>query len=147
MDGSLFLRTARLLQHTGTREADYRSAISRAYYACFLTARKIAYAHCSSEACLKAHIKNERKIGHEKLQTYLKYSSIPAIRRLGEDLAGLSGNRGEADYNMSAVMSFEDASDAIEEADAFFEAISSSQDSEIGNAMERYIHSVSAQGS
>jgi len=100
MDGSLFLCTARLLKCKGACEADFRSAINRAYYACFLTARKIAYANCSSEARLKAQIKNERKIRHDSLQTYLKDSSIPAIRELGEDLAGLSGIRVEADYNI-----------------------------------------------
>ncbi len=39
LDPDLFLVQARRLARTAENEADYRSAISRAYYACHLTAR------------------------------------------------------------------------------------------------------------
>lgn len=39
LDPELFLVQARRLARTAENEADYRSAVSRAYYACHLTAR------------------------------------------------------------------------------------------------------------
>lgn len=147
MDGKFFLDSARLLKCKGTHEADYRSAISRAYYACFLTARTIAFANCSPNARHAAGKTREKDIRHMDLRTYFKENPNTDIKNLGDDLAGLCGNRVNADYVMSRSVSAGDANDAINEADALLEAISNFQESEIGNAMEQYIHRVSARGS
>lgn len=52
MDCKDFLDTAEFLldDDDDIPEADSRSAISRAYYACFLTVVEIAYFKCSSES-------------------------------------------------------------------------------------------------
>ncbi len=139
MDGKLFLGTARFLRNSGFGEAAYRSAVSRAYYACFLEARQVAFDNCSEEALRKAGIKNVRRIGHEPLQRYLKNSSCRNTQQLGENLAGLHGNRQDADYNMTGSLSSDDSQDAIDEAQAFLEAFSRVDPAKIGNAMADHI--------
>lgn len=139
MDGKRFLGTARFLQSRGADEAAYRSAVSRAYYACFLETRRVAFANCPQEARRKAGIKSARKILHESLQRYLKNGATEAVRQLGEDLAGLCGKRGDADYNMDAVLSAADAKDAVEEAQAFLNEFSRTDPVAVGEAMEAYI--------
>ena len=135
MDGKSFLGTARFLQNKGTDEAAYRSAISRAYYACFIAIRDVAFKACESNARRIAGIKSERTIRHEPLQRYLKSGSLEAIRRLGEDLAALQGSRTDADYNMTLTISTDDAQSAIGEAEAFLKALSRTSVSDIGKAM------------
>jgi uncharacterized protein (UPF0332 family) len=142
VDGKLFLGTAQFLRNSGFDEAAYRSAVSRAYYACFLEARKIAFNNCSEEARRKDGIKNEKNIRHEPLQIYLKQSSIESIRQLGEDLAGLLGIRQEADYDMSSTITADDAQEAIENAEALLADFENIDSSAIGKAMEEYIFQI-----
>lgn len=139
MDGKRFLGTARFLQNSGSDEAAYRSAVSRAYFACFLEARQVAFDHCSGEAKRKARVTRVGRIRHQPLQQYLKNSPCTDIRQLGEDLAGLSGNRNDADYNMEDSLSADDSQGAIDEAQAFLDALSRIAPVEIGSAMEEDI--------
>jgi uncharacterized protein (UPF0332 family) len=138
MDGKLFLRTACLLRDKGSDEAAYRSAMSRAYYACFLEARKVAFNNCDPNVRKRGKIYNEGRIGHEPLSWYLKQSSNFTIKMLGSDLANLHGVRKDADYNMSKSIAIEDAVDAIDNANDFLSNLSSVSPSEIGKAMEDY---------
>ena len=139
MDGRLFLGTARFLQSERTDEAAYRSAVSRAYYACFITARNKAFATCQPQARTIAGIGNERDIRHQSLQQYLKSSPTETVRRLGEDLASLHGIRQDADYDMSKTISSADAKDAIDQAEAFLNELSETPPQEIGRAVEGHI--------
>jgi uncharacterized protein (UPF0332 family) len=140
VDGKCFLGTAQFLLSGGADEAAYRSAVSRAYYACFPEARQVAFDHCGHDARRKARIRTERDILHEKLQFYLKMEGGPeAIRKLGENLAGLYGKRKEADYDMRAALSSADARDAIEEARAFLRDLAQASPAAVGKAMERHI--------
>ena len=136
MDGKLFLGTARLLRSNGRDEAAYRSAVSRAYYACFLEARRVTFDNCDQEVRRKAGIRTERSILHESLQRYLKHSSDSQIQQLGQDLAGLRGNRLNADYGMSRSLTPDDAGDAVDEAQAFLATFSQVEAREVGRAME-----------
>ena len=139
MDGKLFLGTARFLQSRGSDEAAYRSAVSRAYYACFLEMRQVTFDNCDDEARRKAGIRHVRGIRHEPLQRYLKNSSCRNIQQLGEDLASLHGNRQDADYNMVQSLTADDSQDAIDDAQALLDALSRVAPAKIGNAMAEHI--------
>lgn len=140
MDGKLFLGIAQFLINERTDEAAFRCAISRAYYACFLEARQIAFDNCERNARIKAHIKDPKDIGHKPLLRYLQDSSDVQVVNLGDDLASLQGNRIDADYCMTSICSSEDAGDSIEEATLFLEALSQSSPSNIGKAMAENIN-------
>jgi len=108
MNGRLFLGTARYLRDSGSSEANYRSAISRAYYACFLVIRDLALQPLNSV---------NPYIPHPELQKYLKNASIKEIQQLGQDLASLHVDRKDADYNMSQTISADDANSAVMDAE------------------------------
>lgn len=134
MDGKQFLGTARLLRHKGINEADFRSAISRAYYSCFITIRDIALSTCRD----KSRIKKVGNIGHEKLPIYLNEGNSN-VQLLGSDLKSLYGDRIDADYKMNQKITVDDARDAIENAEALFEALSKISNGDIGGALENYL--------
>lgn len=139
MDGRLFHTSANFLLNNGQNEADYRSAISRAYYACFLVTRMIAFTNCDLQVRRIAGLTKERNIRHKVLSGYLKNSSDTTLKSLGQDLAGLYGNRVDADYNMSGSISCDDAKGAVEDANCYLTSISQITPSLIGEAMEKYI--------
>ncbi|MBW2141594.1 MAG: HEPN domain-containing protein [Deltaproteobacteria bacterium] len=142
MDGRLFLGTARFLRNNGSDEAAFRSAVSRAYYACFLAARDVLFAACGPEARSKEQIRKERDIRHEPLQRYLKYGSVEKVQEIGEILAALHGNRKDADYDMKKRITADDAEDAIEEADYLINLLSEIPKEEVGKAIDNYVRTV-----
>lgn len=113
--------------------------MSRAYYACFLVARKVAFDNCGLEARKRASIRAEKGILHEPLQRYFKNSSEEGIRVLGEALAGLHGSRKDADYTMSGTVTSKDAESAIDDAQEFLDALARIQPGEVGRAMQEDI--------
>lgn len=140
MEGRNFLTTATFLRDSGLNEAAYRSAISRAYYACFLEIRKAAFDNYR-QAMRRgggSNIKKENDIRHENLGYYLKNSSNERVRELGNNLVGLKDSRKDADYIMSSAILIEDADDAIDEARALLDDIDSVGPPAIGKAMEGY---------
>jgi len=139
VDGKRFLHTARFLQNNGSDEAAYRTAISRAYYACFLEARRIAFSNCSVAMRTKDGITNEKDIRHKSLQYYLKNSPDKPVRQLGEDLSDLQAIRIDADYIMALAVRAEHAQDAIEDAGAFLAELEKVGPGRVGKAMEEYI--------
>ncbi len=142
MDGRLFLGTAHFLQNNGADEAAYRSAISRAYYACFIVLRDLAFSVCGSEYRRREGIRNERNIGHTSLQRYLKNGQVESVEQLGEDLASLYGSRIDADYNMRQTMTEEDARQAVEEAEALLNSLSNIPEEEIKAAVNNYLQTI-----
>lgn len=139
MDCKCFLTTARFLSTKGSGEADFRSAVSRAYYACFLAARSIAFKNCREDFRLTGKIRGEKDITHFELQQYLKNGLVVPVRQLGVDLAALHGSRKDADYEMTAQFCKEDAEHSIEEAEWFLAAIASANPHDIGKGMEKRI--------
>lgn len=126
--------------HTkGSDEAAFRSAVSRAYYACFLAARGIAFTNCGKNFRRTAGINKEGDILHKPLQHYLKAGLSDTVRWLGEDLAGLQGSRADADYAMDKRIGKEDAAQAIDDAGAFLDALDAANPQDIGKAVETYI--------
>jgi len=140
VDGKCFLTTAQFLSTEGSGEADFRSAISRAYYACFLAARHIAFINCKETYRQTFKITREKDITHWGLQQHLKGGLIEPVRQLGEDLAALHGSRKDADYEMAGCpFGAKDATHSIEEAGLFLAALAEVKPRDIGNAMEKQI--------
>ena len=144
MDGKLFLGTARFLKDKGRDEAAYRSAISRAYYACFLSARHVAFRNLDTQTRLAAQLKNERSIRHDKLPTWLKNCRTAAVRKLGDDLAGLCLNRSDADYDMARIICEPDAQEAIAEADRLLKALDGISPLDLGKEIGNHLLSTHA---
>lgn len=122
MDCRNFLTSAQFLL-TNNDEAAYRSSISRAYYACFLYARKITFTRCSKEFWSKTEISKEKGLGHDKLLMYLNDRDNENIRRLHSDLAGLLLLRKDADYEMEKPFTKDDAINAISDATEILKSI------------------------
>ncbi len=139
MNGYSFLQTARFLQSEGDNEAAFRSAISRAYYACFIGARDIVFRHSSDNARRFENISKEKDIRHVPLARYLRNGSDENVRQLGNDLAGLRGKREDADYNMFMKIDCVAAEKAIEEADAFLKTTFKIQSQDIAKALDEYV--------
>ena len=142
MDGKLFLGTAHFLRNNGADEAAYRSAISRAYYACFIVIRDLVFNACSPEYRRKEGIRSERDIRHIPLQRYLKNGKVESVEQLGEDLASLYGSRLDADYNMRQTITKDDAQYAIEEAELVLQSLSMVSEKEIETAVNNYFQAI-----
>ncbi|MCY3023234.1 MAG: hypothetical protein NTW87_30015 [Planctomycetota bacterium] len=101
-----FLHTAEDLWRNGIREADWRSSISRSYYAVywmigeeFLKTMPLILLQSVSLARKKDHLV------HEKLPMVLKGSSDAKIQELGEALENLRLARVKADYHLASAIS------------------------------------------
>lgn len=88
MDPREFLDLAGELA-TGMREGDWRSAVSRAYYAAFHVARLL-------QRCGFTVPSGEQ--AHAYLWMRLSNAGRPDVQRIGSDLSNLRGVRNQADY-------------------------------------------------
>jgi hypothetical protein len=77
---------------TGIREADWRSAVSRAYYAAFHVARQLL------KQCGFAVPRADQ--AHAYVWLRLSNSGHPAVRKAGADLGYLRSDRNGADYDL-----------------------------------------------
>jgi len=143
MEGKLFLETARfLLRQQLPSEADCRTAVSRAYYACFLETRRVVFHNCSQQH-LRAHqLCSEKGIRHDKLSQSLKGCDNDDVKSLGEGLADLRGRREDADYKMDVSMTVDDAKGAIEAADQLLGELFGVPAREIGSAVDGYLRKI-----
>ena len=143
MDGKLFLHTAGFLLSKGSNEADYRSAVSRAYYACFLEARSVVFHTCLPQTKNMLDIGRLKKIRHEKLLECLKATKDSAVQQLGDDLAGLCSDRNAADYKMDSPCNHADARKAVETADIVLKDLAQIGASRIAKAVDDYASVIS----
>jgi uncharacterized protein (UPF0332 family) len=88
-----FHQTAAELAAHGRRPADFRSAISRAYYATYHTALELLKAMGFSP--------DEGWRAHTDVRDYLNNSGDPQLIELAGTLANLHGRRKDADYKLS----------------------------------------------
>jgi uncharacterized protein (UPF0332 family) len=86
----------------GTTEAEWRSAISRAYYAAFHMARRLLV------QCGFTVPRADR--AHAYLFLRLANSSHPDVQKAGGELDSLRGIRNEADYDLAKAMNQSTAS-------------------------------------
>src|SRR5437868_13485604 len=107
MQGQEFLLTAENLSN-GTRESDWRSAVSRAYYAVFHHFREFFLLHGL----------NLGRSGqaHFSLYTGLLNCGIPAVQALGARVDKLRADRVEADYDLRKPSKQPGAKNAVSEA-------------------------------
>jgi hypothetical protein len=133
MDGTEFIQTARLLCLYVEREANLRSAISRAYYACFLATRKTVFENTPRESLAGASVGTERDIRHASLKRWLKNCSDQAVRALGVDLGDLEGERNKADYDMSRCYTHDQARETVDNARDYLAQLGSVEASLIGS--------------
>jgi uncharacterized protein (UPF0332 family) len=91
MTGLDFVHLAKQLA-AGSTEAEWRSAVSRAYYGAFHVARQLmtelGFAVARADRA------------HSYLSRRLLAASIPQVKQAGSDLNTLRGNRNEADYDL-----------------------------------------------
>lgn len=138
MDGRNFLATARLLLHEGKDEADYRSAVSRAYYACFIAVRDMSFKACHYKAAKKMNW----SVGHDKLWAILDRSSTKEVKRLRQALSDLCAERKKADYKMLEKINENRATTAIDNAQALLELLdllSKAPENELGKVMNEHV--------
>lgn len=90
MQPEKFLDTARVLA-AGSDPAQYRSAISRAYYAVYNTADRFL---------ARMNFQRPKQDYHDILQKRLLASGDPAFKQLGSNLGDFHRERVAADYHM-----------------------------------------------
>src|SRR5258708_27719454 len=110
MDGERFIDSARRLAN-GADESDWRSAISRAYYAVF---------HFGRELCL-AHGLDLGPSGHAHSNLYVGLNNCghAAVHGIAGKLDILRTDRARADYDMRSVVTQSSATDIVAEAVAW----------------------------
>lgn len=92
-----FIESARKMFHGG-REIDFRNAVSRAYYAAYHEAKKIADQHANGVPHSKAGV-HEKII--QKLKNHAGGNNEPIIRQIGDMLKHCKSQRIKADYKLS----------------------------------------------
>jgi uncharacterized protein (UPF0332 family) len=107
MDETGFLKVADTLS-TGDTEADWRSAISRAYYAAFHKARRLLRQGGFA-------VPNADK-AHAYLWLRLSHSGHPDLDNAGMELDHLRGRRNRADYDFDRRMDQATALDLVQSA-------------------------------
>lgn len=111
MEPSEFLETAKNLL-AGHREGDWRSGASRAYYAAFLTFRKLFQERLAREL---ARV-NQKKPSHKWVIRVLRACSDPEVKRLGDMLRDLKEERQNADYELGITVSRQRAEHVVGDA-------------------------------
>jgi uncharacterized protein (UPF0332 family) len=133
MNPRKFLTLARRLA-AGTEEEDWRTAISRAYYAAFHVA-------CDLMTSLGFTVPNA-EVAHGYLWLRLQNCGNRLVIKAGSDLKDLRSRRNRADYQMQRTISSADAWNAISQADSLLKALDAAAveptRSQITNAMKDY---------
>ena len=93
----------------GTREVDWRSAASRAYYAAYHRCIPFAYGRASASP---GHTQMIADLTHRKAETI--------SRRAGFLLRHCKGLRGQADYGLGSTFQRDDAHSALKSTDRIF---------------------------
>ena len=133
MDFRTFVALAEALAAGGT-EAEWRTAVSRAYYGAFHVA-------CDLFDALGFDVrKADRAHGYAHLR--LENSSDEAVSEAGSKLHDLLKRRNRADYDQRAKFNATDADDAVEEARLIIEALDDAftepTRSQITDAIKKY---------
>jgi uncharacterized protein (UPF0332 family) len=108
MNGREFLATARHLTGRGT-EADWRSAVSRAYYAVFHVARDLL-------TSLRFRTPHGDR-AHNYFYVRLNNCGEPVVQRAATFLKALRTRRNEADYDVRLAIPIKAATDAVARAE------------------------------
>jgi uncharacterized protein (UPF0332 family) len=116
---SQILSVASKLKETGTIEADYRSAVSRAYYACFHEV-SITYAQFDifpNQETQSIHAATVRMVAEHSKKSLPGRTASSEMAKL---LERMRRNRVQSDYRIEEEVSNNDANDAIVRAEKIF---------------------------
>ena len=102
---------------TGDKEAEWRSAVSRAYFASFHTAQRLL------KKCGFVVPKGEQ--AHAYLWLRLANSAHPDVENAGNDLNHLRRNRNWADYVLDQPLAFATAQGFVQLADSIIQLLES----------------------
>ena len=132
MDPLEFLETAKDLAG-GKREADWRSSVSRAYYAIYNLFCDIFRSNVRQR--LLADAGNKRRIAHDFIVRCLKNCSDEDVVDLGDMLNDLRKQRDDADYKLGKAFAPEGANEACSNAFSLCGDIGSLSATRIGSAV------------
>jgi uncharacterized protein (UPF0332 family) len=128
-----FLLLAKRLAN-GSTEAEWRSAVSRAYYAVFHIGREFMQS-------LGFRVPRDDR-AHKYLSWRLSNSGNPASKEAGFDLDSLRAQRNEADYDLRRVVSKEVALSGIQFAEQIIQSLAEARKeptrSQITETMKSY---------
>jgi uncharacterized protein (UPF0332 family) len=136
MNGRDFLRSARRLA-TGPDEADWRSAVSRAYYAAFHVVRDLL-------AVLGFRTPRADR-AHDYLYVRLNNCGDPNVQTAAGLLHGLRNRRNRADYDMRLTLPVQAATDSVAVAEAILrvlDALTPAERTQITDSMKVYEQSI-----
>jgi uncharacterized protein (UPF0332 family) len=142
MDPRSFIETAERLCKGAVSEADWRSSVSRAYYAVFLTLRTILRDNIPEPLLIKRGCK-PRKIPHQFLIWCLANNKENRTKQLGAELRSLEAQRCRADYDINEIVSKQHAHDALDDARALFEDIDAISPQEIARHVRQFLEGIS----
>jgi len=100
---------------TGTTEADWRTAVSRAYYAAFHVARRLL-------ADLKFNVPRADR-AHQYLVFRLSNSGESAVEQAGRDLETLRRLRNRSDYDEAPALTQPQAAAAVQLAEGIIQVL------------------------
>ncbi|HEY1378041.1 MAG TPA: HEPN domain-containing protein [Gemmataceae bacterium] len=136
MNGRDFLATTRHLAGRGT-EADWRSAVSRAYYAAF---------HVTRDLLASRRFRTpQADRAHNYLYVRLNNCGEPAVQQAANQLKTLRNRRNMADYEMGRTVPVKAATDSIAEAESIIrtlDALTPAELTQITTAMKAYEQAV-----
>ncbi len=136
MDPRDFLETAEGLLH-GTKEADWRSSVSRAYYATFNVFCEILRA--TVPVRLLARDSQKTQMSHGYVTRCLKNCADRSVAELGKLLEELKVRRTDADYKLSLAVDQRAAAEAVEDARDLLAEADSLTHHRIGSALSDHL--------
>lgn len=116
-----FRNTAIHLGSARNTEADWRSSISRAYYAAFLETREILRENVTRSLLWDAGRRVLRE--QETIIDLLKRSDQDAVSELGDLLGDLQSSRHDSDYDLRIPITHERVEDALIDLTTFLSSI------------------------
>lgn len=144
MKGKDFLITARMLSLPDvTSEAHFRSAASRAYYACYISMRDFVNDARKNDAALDTALSNasiSEEIKHTDLWALLGKAESSVVRNLKDTGKSMLSARKVADYKMNCSYVRTNATDVIIYAESFFKMFETTKGSYFINTIKKNLN-------
>ncbi|HEY3321967.1 MAG TPA: hypothetical protein VGP72_15985 [Planctomycetota bacterium] len=138
MDPREFMLTAEELLAKNGREADCRSAVSRAYYATYQMLR-VEVLTLDRRLLSSASLAAGKMVPHQRLIDYLKGCDDAKVRAIGVNLDSLKDARHDADYDLHLRINAKIAEQEFEKAKLLQQDITSIGPRNVVRALETYL--------
>jgi uncharacterized protein (UPF0332 family) len=140
MDPSDFLATAEdLLALPTAREADLRSAVSRAYYAVYHRISKAVIADIDLQLRQETGLGNRHRVPHDPLVSKLKNCGDSTVEEIGIGMAALLGERLTSDYRLDQTVRAPHAKGVVSDAKVLLKKVDDLGPPRIAAALEAYL--------